>query len=240
MKKRGYLIVLMLLVLMLTTEGLAAEKPRIGVTRFTNNTHAGWWRGTTTGENLQDMLIAELAGTKKFTVVERKELDAVLSEQKLGDSGLVRKETAPAIGKLTGAKFLVAGTVSAFEEETGGKDGGFSLMGVTIGGSKGKAYIAVDLKVLDTTSGEIADVRTVEATSDSSALRLGLNLGFISGNLGDKAKTPTGKAIRACIVEISQYLECSLLEGKSGSCMKEYDQKEAKRKQRTKDAISLE
>jgi len=45
-----------------------------------------------------------------------------------------------------------------------------------------------------------------------------------SGNLGEKAKTPTGKAIQGCIVEISQYPECSLLKGKDSSCMKEYDE----------------
>lgn len=240
MKKYASLLTFLVLAFVLITNSLAAEKPRIGVIRFTNTTHAGWWHGTTTGENLQDMLIAELASTKKFTVVERKELDAVVSEEKLGASGLVRPETAPSIGKLTGAKFLVAATVSAFEENTSSNDGGISIMGISVGGSKGKAYIAVDLKVIDTSSGEIADVRTVEATSDSSSMRLGLNLGFFSGNMGEKAKTPTGKAIRACIVEIGQYLECSLLEGKGSSCMQDYDKKEARRKQKTKDSITLE
>jgi hypothetical protein len=136
--------------------------------------------------------------------------------------------------------FLISTTVSAFEENTKGKDAGFSLMGVSVGGNKGKAYMAVDLKVMDTNTGEIVDVRTVEATSESSGVRLGLNLGFFSGNLGEKAKTPTGKAIRGCIVEISQYLECSLLQGKESSCMKEYDEKDSKRKPKTKDSIKLE
>ena len=89
--------------------------------------------------------------------------------------------------------------------------------------------MAVDLKVMDTNTGEIADARTAEATSESSGLRLGLNLGFFSGNLGEKAKTLIGKAIRGCIVEISQYLECSLLKGKDSSCMKEYDEKDSKK-----------
>jgi hypothetical protein len=80
----------------------------------------------------------------------------------------------------------------------------------------------------------------VEATSESSGMRVGLNLGFFSGNVGDKAKTPTGKAIRGCIVEIAQYLECSLLQGQGSSCMKEYDAKESKRKQKTRDSIKLQ
>ncbi|MDI9570684.1 MAG: CsgG/HfaB family protein [Pseudomonadota bacterium] len=239
MRKNVLLTVLLALTLTTAMDAWAAEKPRIGVLRFTNNTHAAWWHGTT-GENLQDMLINELAATKRFTVVERKELDAVLSEQKLGASGLIRPETAPGIGKLTGARYLVAATVSAFEEDVAGSDQGVSFMGLSVGGSKGKAYIAVDLKVIDAESGEIADVRTVEGTSDSSGLRLGLNYGFFSGTMGDKAKTPTGKAIRACIVEISEYLDCSLLEGNNSRCMAEYNAKESKRRQKTKGAINIE
>jgi curli biogenesis system outer membrane secretion channel CsgG len=239
MKKKIMMLTLFLFTFVVITGSLAAEKPRIGVLRFTNSTHAGWWNGGM-GSELQDMLIAELASTKSFNILERKELDSVVSEQKLGASGLVRQETAPEIGKLTGAKYLISATVTAFEDNTEGKDAGFSLMGVSVGGSKGKAYMAVDLKVMDTNTGEIADVRTVEATSESSGMRFGLNLGFFSGNLGEKAKTPTGKAIRGCIVEIAQYLECSLLKGKESSCMKEYDEKDSKRRQKTKDSIELE
>jgi curli biogenesis system outer membrane secretion channel CsgG len=222
MKKYTGAFIFLLLTFVFISGSLAADKPRLGVLRFTNNTHAGWWHGTA-GEELQDMLIAELASTKAFTVLERKEINAVISEQKLGASGLVTK-----------------GTGSAVQEQTGGQEGGFSFMGVSIGGDKGSAYIAVDLKVIDTNTGEIADVRTVEATSESSGMRVGLNLGFFSGNLGDKAKTPTGKAIRGCIVEISTYLECSLLQGKDSSCMKEFDAKESKRRQTTRDAIKLQ
>ena len=164
----------------------------------------------------------------------------MISEQKLGASGLVNKKTATKIGNLTGAKYLVAATVSSFEEETSGDSGGVSFMGVSVGGEKGKAYIAVDLKVISVETGEIVDTRTVEATSQSSGLGLGLNMCGFSGNLGKKAKTPTGKAIRGCIVESSQYLECSLVKGKNDSCMQEYNQKESKRREKTKGSIELE
>jgi curli biogenesis system outer membrane secretion channel CsgG len=218
---------------------MAAEKPRIGIMRFTNNTHASWWH-VASGTELQDMLIAELASTKAFSVLERKELDAVISEQKLGASGLVNAKTATKLGNLTGAKYLVAATVSAFEEDTSGKKGGVSLFGVSVGRDKEKAYMAVDLKVIDVETGEIADTRTVEANSESSGLRLGVNVMGMSGDYGTKAKTPVGKAIRGCIVEISQYLECALVKGKDDRCMKEYDQKESKRREKTKGSIELE
>ena len=50
------------------SQGFAQEKPRLGVLRFTNDTSAGWWSGSM-GRELQDMLAAELVGTKSFQVL---------------------------------------------------------------------------------------------------------------------------------------------------------------------------
>ncbi len=233
-------IVLIVLCLFLSgaVQAFAAEKPRIGVLRFTNHTHAGWW-GYTSGTELQDMLIAELASTKAFRVLERQELDKVLSEQKLSESGLVEESTRIRPGRIKAAKYLVAGTVSAFQESTSGDEGGINVMGFRVGGAKKTAYMAVDLKVIDTETGEIADTRTVEATSSSGGLRLSGSLGMFGGNLGKEEKTPVGKAIRSCIIEISDYLECSLAK-KDDACIKEFNEKEKKRKDRTRKAIKLD
>ena len=237
--KRFIVALVLSLSFIVVTQGFAGEKPRIGFLRFTNNTSAGWWSGTV-GRELQDMLIAELASMKTFRVLERKELGAVIREQDLGASGRVSKSTRAKIGKLTGAKYLVAGTVSAFEKHTSGGGGGFSFKGISIGGKRERAYIAVDLKLIEVETGEIYDARTVEATSKSGGLRLGLSRGGFSGSLGGHKKTPTGKAIRSCIMEIAEYLECSLIKGKDDPCMEEYKAKEGKRREKTKKSIDLD
>ena len=136
MKKTVFAIILSV-VIFIGSQSLAAEKPRLGVLRFTNDTSAGWWSGNV-GRDLQDMLASELVSTKAFQVLERKELDAVLGEQDLGASGRVDKKTAARIGKIKGAKYLVASTVSAFEESTSGTGGGFGIGGISIGGKKKK------------------------------------------------------------------------------------------------------
>jgi len=238
MKKPIFAIILSV-VIFIGSQSLAAEKPRVGVLRFTNETSAGWWSANV-GRDLQDMLASELVSTKAFQVLERKELDAVLGEQDLGASGRVDKKTAARIGKIKGAKYLVSSTVSAFQESTSGSGGGIGIGGISIGGKKEKAYMAVDLKVIDTETGEIVDARTVEATSESGGLGLGLSRGIFSGNLGKFEKTPTGKAIRACIIEIAEYLQCSLIKGQNDSCMQEYNSKESARKEKTKKSIKLE
>lgn len=239
MRIKIFLLFLFLFSISIFSQGYALEKPRIGVLRFTNHTSAGWWNGSV-GTDLQDMLIAELASTNSFRVLERRELDAVVNEQDLGASGMVNPRTRARLGNITGAKYLVAATVSAFEQNTSGGGGGFSFGGISLGGRQEKAYMAVDLKVIEVETGEIYDARTVEATSTSSGMSLGVSSGGFSGNLGQYKSTPVGKAIRACIMEIVGYLECSMIHGKDSGCMDEYDSKERSRKEKTRDAIQLD
>ena len=205
--------------------------------RFTNHTSAGWWGGGV-GTDLQDMLIAELASTNNFRVLERKELDDVINEQDLGASGMVNPRTRSRLGNITGAKYLIAATLSAFEQNTSG--GGLSFGGISLGGSQDKAYMAVDLKVIDVETGEIYDARTVEATSKSSGISIGVSRGGFNGHLGEYKNTPVGKAIRACIMEIVEYLDCSLIEGKDSGCMDDYRAKERNRREKTRGSIQLD
>src|SRR5687767_15837495 len=108
------------------------------------------------------MLSNELAATGKFRVVDREKLDKVLAEQDLSDAGRVNKATRVKSGKLTGAKYLVFATVSSYEENTSGGGGGVSFRGISVGGKKQEAYLAVDLRVVDTETGDIEFARSIE------------------------------------------------------------------------------
>lgn len=240
--KKYISLILSFLFILSAAAAYAAEKPRIGVLRFTNSTRAYWWSGGTASE-LQDMLINELASTKAFQILERKELNSVLSEQQLSESGLVDSSTKIKIGKIKGAQYLVAATVSAFQEDTESSGGGIHFRGFSFGGDKKKAYLAVDLKIIDAETGEIADSRTVEATSTSGGMRLSGPSGIVpglSGGLSKQEKTPVGKAIRGCIIEITDYLECSLTSPKNDECRQKYAAKETRRRDKTKSSIQLD
>ena len=102
MRIKVILLFLFLFSVSVFSQADASVKPRIGVLRFTNHTSAGWWEGSV-GTDLQDMLIAELASTNSFRVLERKELDAVINEQDLGASGMVNPRTRSRLGNITGA-----------------------------------------------------------------------------------------------------------------------------------------
>jgi curli biogenesis system outer membrane secretion channel CsgG len=216
---------------------MAADKPVVAVNEFKNETSAGWWYGGA-GRDLADMLTNELQATGNFKLVEREKLAAVLDEQDLADSGRIKKGTGAKIGKLTGAQYIVTGSLSAYEEDVASTGGGLSFRGISVGGKKESAYLAVDLRVIDTTTGEVEFSRTVEGRSSGGGVAVGLYRGGFGGNLAKQNKTPAGKAIRAAIVEISDYLSCAMVE--QGNCMAEYNQKESARREKTKKAIKLD
>ena len=215
----------------------AGGKPAVGVAEFKNETAAGWWTGSV-GWELSGMLSNELSSSGDFRIVERSKLEKVLEEQNLAASGRVRSGTGAKMGQVTGADYLVFGTVTAYQENTASTGGGLSFKGIGLGGKSSEAYLAVDLRVINTTTGDIDFSRTVEGRSKSSGVAVGVSRGGFSGNLAHEENTPAGKAIRAALVEASEYLECVMV--KKDSCIADYNAKEQKRRDSDKKALKLD
>lgn len=229
---------------------LAQEKPTISVPEFKNETTWWWWQ-TSTSRELADALSNELTSTGKFTIVERQKLGEVLSEQELAELGLVRQETAAKKGNLTGARYIVLGKVTSYEEgvssESSGGNFGLNLgiinLGNSGGNSKKEAYVAIDLRVVDSTTGEVVYARTVEGRATDESENSSSNAGFLgifsTGNNNQKtSKAPVGKALRAGLIEITNYLSCVMVD--KGSCVAEFEQKEQRRRNNTLDTLQLE
>ncbi len=216
----------------------AAPKPTIAVIEFKNESGAGWW-GNGVGWELSGMLSNELASSRAFAVLERSKIQNVLEEQNLAASGRVNAATGARMGKLIGAQYLIAGTVTAYEEEVASTGGGISFGGISVGGKSESAYLAVDLRVIDSNTGEIAFSRSIEGRSKGGGMSLGLSRGGFGGQLASQNKTPAGKAIRAALIEASEYMECFMVT-KSRRCMADFDAKEQKRRDSSRGALSLD
>lgn len=239
MKRRLVVVALALAGLAGAGSALAAGdgRPAIGVAEFKNESVAGWWRGGV-GWELSGMLSNELASSGDFRVVERNKLEKVLEEQNLAASGRIAPGTGAKIGKVTGAQYLVMGTVTAYEENTSDTGGGLSFRGIGLGGKSSEAYLAVDVRVVDTTTGDIAYSRTIEGRSKGGGLSVGIFRGGFGGTLAHEEKTPAGKAIRAALVEITDYLDCVMV--KRDGCEAEYRGKEQHRRDSNKKALKLD
>src|SRR5262245_7660699 len=56
---------------------------------------------------LQQMLVTELSANPALRVVDRREINKLISEQDLGATGRVDQSTAAKLGKLVGARYMI-------------------------------------------------------------------------------------------------------------------------------------
>lgn len=219
-----------------TALGAGAASPVLGVIKFQDET-GGMFMSGGVGRALTTMLTSELAARGSFNVVERQKLRQVMEEQDLSMSGRIEPQTSIAIGRLTGAQYLVTGTVTAFEEDvTQRVKSGFLGAGARIEETSKGGYLAVDLRVIDTTTGEIRYARTVEGRTEGSVKSLRMD--EREAGLGALDDGPDAKAVRGAVIEIIDYLECEMVI--RDACLAAFAEKEAQRIARTRAAIRLD
>ena len=143
-----YLSAILGLALWLLTPAIGLAQPRVAVMNFENNSTWRYW-GDNLGAAAADELVTQLLKTGSYRMIERSQLAAVLAEQDLGASGAVDASTAANIGRLLGAQLILTGSITQFSIETiSGRFRG-------LGGSRSKAETILDVRLIDTTTGEI-------------------------------------------------------------------------------------
>ncbi len=169
------------------------------------------------GSGLREMLITALINSNRFSVVERQVLEAVMKEQELSASGAADQTTKVERGKIKTADLIVTAAVTEFEPQTsGGRAGvgggggvGSGVIGAMLGGALNKAHLALDIRVIDTSTSEILAATRVEgqASDISGAIMAGFLGGWgLGSGLSAYANTPMEKAIRICIIEAVKYV----------------------------------
>ena len=254
----------------ISNPALSQSKPTVSVPDFKNLASIPWWTANVSNQ-LADALSNELSSTGGITIVERQNLNAVVSEQELAELGIVKQADQSAkSGQVTGAQYIILGRVNSYEESVENNSDGSSGSFLGFGGSKitqeSKAYIAIDLRIVDSTTGEIIGFNTVEGTAKDTLEiknRQG-SLGAVTGIIGSatgadgiggaaldvagtyefseesirEQKTPVAKAIRAALISASNYVDCILV--REDSCIREYNQRNKERRERTQDVLELQ
>jgi curli biogenesis system outer membrane secretion channel CsgG len=217
--------------------GSDGGQPTLGVLKLQDETGALPFQGGI-GRVLTNILTNELAARPLFTVVERRRLQAILEEQDLGASGRLRPGDGARIGELSGADYLVMGTVTAFEEGVQKKSAKGFLGGFGGGRSSSTSYLAIDLRVVDTSTGEIAFARSVEGRNTKTASSV--DIAFAGAGLGYESlqSEATAKVVRAAVIEVIDYLECAMV--RRDACIDAYADKERQRVEATRNAIRLD
>jgi curli biogenesis system outer membrane secretion channel CsgG len=149
------------------------RKKRIAVLMFDDRSSSNfrWGRYKTAGEGVMEMVITELVKTGNYMVMERSQIDAIIQEQGFQQSGMVTEETAVAVGKLLGVELAVFGAVTEFGYSRNRKN--VRVPGVNVKVGNNKATVALDLRIVSITTGEILTAEDVR--EEKSATSLGVD-----------------------------------------------------------------
>lgn len=152
-RSRRQLVAGCLLVLAAAGAAEAQDRTRVAVLDFENATSNRIF-GDKLGEAAADELTTQLVKSGAFTVIERRQIAAILEEQRAGMSGAIDPATAAAIGKVLGAQFILLGSITQFSVDE--KSGGIGRLGIAA--SYSEAESRLDVRVVNTTTAEIAAV----------------------------------------------------------------------------------
>jgi curli biogenesis system outer membrane secretion channel CsgG len=169
------------------------------------------------GSGLREMLITALINSNRFSVVERQALEAVMKEQELSVSGAADQAAKIERGKIKTADLIITAAVTEFEPQAsgggaslgGGGGVGSGILGGLLSGALNRAHIALDIRVIDTSTSEIIAATRVQG--QASDIGGAIMAGFLGGwglgtGLSAYANTPMEKAIRICIIEAVKYI----------------------------------
>jgi len=149
---RRALFVWLCMMLAASLPAQAQEKIRIAVWDVENNAATSWAFWNDMGPAARNHIDTEFSENPtlaaKFAVVERTQLALVMKEQGLAASGAVTPQTAAKVGSLLGVKYIVIGGIDKFAIN----DTKAGFRGV--GGNLQQAEAAINLRFIDTTTGE--------------------------------------------------------------------------------------
>jgi curli biogenesis system outer membrane secretion channel CsgG len=199
------------------TSNYDGPRARLAVLRFTDATGGRWngghWYSPQVGEGMARKLSSALLQTKRFRVLNRKNMDDMMAEIGFGGSGAVTAGSAARFGKMLGARLVVTAAITDFEENTGGTQSrtqtpNSGLLGV-VGGlmsSSRSAYMAVNVEVVDVETSELVASEQVEAkiTDTDLGAAVGTSLGL--GDIRSWERMPRGKALQEVINKTVAFL----------------------------------
>lgn len=180
------------------------ERPTIGVANIENKVYRSYTRQTTS--SMYDMMINAMTETGCFKMVERTNIESLLTEQNRSIDGTVDGATAAQMGKMLGAQYMVISSLTEFKEiESGG-----GLFAGTGGGLLWTAHIGLIVRIVNTTTGEIVASKSIN--KKVRKIGVGALLRLLDVNVGTaffKSKA-MGDAIEKTIIEAVEIISAEV------------------------------
>lgn len=178
------------------SEGRLILKPVVAVINFDNRAgFEGQWK---LGEGMAELLAAALLDSDKAVVLERKQINEVVGEIARQGNALFREEGRVERGRLMNAQYLIRGVITDFTV-TRKSSGWFSMPNFLLFGGGSKARVAMNIYVIDVTSGKV--LVSVKSSGTASAGGAGAKVNYKDVAFGGESffRTPLGRATEEAI-----------------------------------------
>ncbi|MEQ1884448.1 MAG: CsgG/HfaB family protein [Bryobacteraceae bacterium] len=142
------------------------DKKRVAVMNFEYGTVSTsvvqiWGSNQDIGKGISDMIVDRLVNGAKYSVIERKALDKLMTEQNFSNSDRADPSSAAKLGKLLGVDAIIIGSVTQFGRDDkstnlgglGAAAGRFGIGG--IGKKESKAVVQLTARLVNVETGEI-------------------------------------------------------------------------------------
>jgi curli biogenesis system outer membrane secretion channel CsgG len=153
------------------------------------------------GDGLREMLQTALFESNHFIVVDRADWAGINAEKLLSDSFLKDADAILKPGRTQPAEILVYGAVTTLEGEGCGLRLKLPGAPLKVGGQYHHARVGIDLRLVDTASGQILAAKSVDSSTLSASCEVGAskNKTDLPFKLKLVKNTPIELAIRDCI-----------------------------------------
>jgi curli biogenesis system outer membrane secretion channel CsgG len=172
-----------------------SSKPRIAVLEFSSKADNQWWfkNGAAAA---QDVFVTELVKSRKFVVIEREKINAIMEEKGLTLGGDIDPKTAMKIGKLLGLNYMLTGAVTEYgNTDTNAHGPGVGSL-PSFGVHKRSFVAALNARLINVSTGEIVWADEARKEESSSSVSVG---GFGGGVHDDRM---FDKVLKPCIQQL--------------------------------------
>jgi curli biogenesis system outer membrane secretion channel CsgG len=161
---------------------------------------------------VKEMLVSALVACDRFLVYERENIGDILTEQELSASRAAKPQAKIPQGQLEGVELYVYGALTEFEAE---KEGGGLTIPIPAFGTTfdadlryKTAKVGMDIRIVDTRTGRIVAVTTVEGTATNVGFgaREKTSWGTLPKSLEGYNNTPVEAAMRKMLRAAVNYI----------------------------------
>jgi curli biogenesis system outer membrane secretion channel CsgG len=177
-----------------STSEYVGPKKKIAIAKFENATRFGKRR---LGENMTSVLTTELSKTKRFILLERADVDKILDQLALSQSGITEGSLEQI--RLLDADFILTGQVTHYAVTTTGSSNLFTQSKTQ------KAEVGADIRIIDVRTGEILLSESGKGTTEKEFDKV---LGM--GEDGGYDESLEMDAFRIAVIELTKNIVQSI------------------------------